>query len=96
MKKLPNIYQNNLSKEFLNNKKNCYCEKLKDTDSSIDDVITEVFSTLGYSYNIPLEIKTKNKTYNTSLIAKNKDRIITIDNEIIQLSEIISIKKKKN
>lgn len=95
MKKLPSIYQNNLTKDIFNNKKKCYCEK-KSEEPPIDNIINEVFSTLGYPYNIELEIKTKDKIYNTSLIAKTKTSIITIDNDTIPISEIIAIKKKKN
>ncbi len=95
MKKLPNIYQNNLTKEIFNNKKNCYCEKKRE-EPQIDNIINEVFSTLGYPYNIQLEIKTKEKSYDTSLIAKTKTSLITIDKETIPISEVISIQKKKN
>ena len=67
-----------------------------DTEATIENVIDEVFSGLGYSYNILLEIKTKEKDYLTSLVAKTKTNLITIDNEVIPISEVISIKRKKN
>ena len=95
MKKLPKIYHEQLDKDFCNNKKNCYCEKVRKLEP-IENVIDEVFSGLGYSYNILLEIKTKEKDYITSLVAKTKTNLITIDNEVIPISEVISIKRKKN
>lgn len=97
MKKLPSIYHNEKN-TFCNNKKNCYCEKheIRKTNENINTILDEIFSGLGYSYNIPLEIKTKTKTYITSLIAKTKTNLITIDNEIIPLTEVVSVQKKKN
>lgn len=97
MKKLPKIYQNDIIKEINNNKKQCYVS-LKEPEKITLSTITldEVFSGLGYPYNILLEIKTKKETYITSLIAKTKNNVVTIDNEIIPISEIISIHKKKN
>ena len=98
MKKLPKIYQNDISKEINNNKKSSYVslEPIKNEKEEQDITLDEIFTGLGYSYNIPLIIKTKNDNYHTSLIAKIKNNVITIDNEIIPISEIISIKRKKN
>ena len=99
MKKLPKIYQNEINKKICNNKKTCYLknesiDEFKPLESeTINQVINEVFSGLGYSYNIPLTIKTKNQTYKTSLIAKSKNNLITLDNNIIPIKDIISIEK---
>ena len=61
MKKLPKVFQNEISKNINNNKKVCY---LKEENKNISDPITsnqtitdtldEIFSGLGYSYNIPV------------------------------------------
>ena len=98
MKKLPKIYQNDISKEINNNKKSCYVslEPIEIEKDELDITLDEIFSGLGYSYNIPLIIKTTKDNYQTSLIAKIKNNLITIDNEIIPISEVISIKRKKN
>ena len=104
MKKLPKIYQGEFNKKIINNKKICYVEKSNDLnvttseneDNNIMELLNEIFSGIGYSYNIPVIIKTANKEYTTSIIAKTKKNIITLDNEVIPISEIVSIKKKKN
>lgn len=99
MKKLPKIYQNEFNKKISNNKRTCYIKSDEHNiieqidDTKIRKIIDEVFSGLGYSYNIPLTIKTKTNTYQTSLIARTKTKVVTLDNEVIPLSEIISIKK---
>lgn len=101
MKKLPKIYQNEINKKINNNKTTCYIKnentKIESmSNQDISKLLDEVFSGIGYSYNIPLTIKTKQNIYNTSLIARTKNNIITLDNDTIPLNEIISITKKKN
>ena len=96
MKKLPKIYQTKISKNLNNNKKICYVENLlieKENKKSIIVTLNEIFSGLGHPYNIPLTITTKNKVYKTNLIARNKEKVITIDNEVILINDIESIKK---
>ena len=103
MKKLPKIYQNEINKSIKNNKtvfrfKNedsTYRIEQNDSNDKITETLTEIFKGIGYSYNIPVSIKTKAKTYKTSLVAKNSNDIVTIDNEIIPIKEIISIEKLK-
>lgn len=96
MKKLPKIYQTKISKNINNNKKICYVENLpieKENKKTIKVMLNEIFSGLGHPYNISLIITTKNKVYKTNLIARNKDKVITIDNEVILINDIESIKK---
>lgn len=98
MKKLPKIYQVDINKTICNNKKNCYVENQSPNMSlsELKTILNEVFSGYGYAYNIPLIIKTTKKEYQTTLIAKTKKNIVTIENEVIPISEILSIEKKKN
>lgn len=99
MKKLPKIYQAEINKTIKNNKKLCYLKNedikvlTKQSKNDIDSLINEVFSSLGQPYNISLNIKTKDKEYQTSLISKTKTKLVTLDNEVIPISEIIAIKK---
>lgn len=101
MKKLPKIYQTEINKKINNNKESCYVQKQdanikeKPSEQNIQNLLDEIFSGMGYSYNIPVVIKTKYKIYETSLIAKTKNNIITLENEVIPISEIISIQKRK-
>lgn len=99
MKKLPKIYQNEITKKINNNKTVCYLkEEPLDHYTGIPTIlekIDQVFSGYGYSYNIPVTIKTTTNTYNTSLIAKTEKNIITLDNDIIPISEIIDFQITK-
>ena len=103
MKKLPKIYQTEINKKISNNKKMCYLKTITEQskkanieNESIIEKIDEIFSGLGYSYNKSLIIKTNKKEYDTSLIAKTKSSVITLENETIPIKDIISIKEKKN
>lgn len=96
MKKLPKVYKNNIDKNIRNNKSVCYVKnELRNIDSSMNTSVKEqldiIFSGMGYSYNIPITIKTDKKIYNTSLIAKTKKYVVTLDNDVIQIDNIKSI-----
>ena len=96
MRKLPELYKNLNSKPRDNNKKVYYMKEeiRSNSKDSVKDQIEEIFNTLGYSYNIPVEIITKEKTYITSLVAKTKESVLTIDNQVIPISSIIQINRK--
>lgn len=98
MKKLPKIYQNGIAKTFKNNKtidrfKNeSTIETSLENKDTVKETLNKIFNGIGYSYNIPVIIKTISKTYETTLVAKTSNNIITIDNEVIPIKEIISLK----
>ncbi len=103
MAKLPKIYQNTIEKEIHNNKKVYYGRsseqskvehKNQEEPKDVLDIIDEIFSLPTYSFNIPLSIYTKDKVYNTSLIAKSKNTVITFDNDVIILDDIVRIEKR--
>lgn len=97
MKKLPELYKNLNSKPMDNNKK-VYYAKEKDTRTFQTTTITEeldsIFHSLGYSYNIPVKLVTKTKTIYTSLVARTKENVLTIDNQTIPISDIIEITRQ--
>lgn len=101
IKKLPKIYQNNINKK-INNNKTTYHLKYNNIDIepnnminySVDEVIDSIFNSTGYAFNKKVIIKTNDKTYNTSLIAKRNNYILTLDNDRIKIDDIISIKRK--
>ena len=93
MKKLPSIYKNEINKKIKNNREVTY---IKEEKQNINEIIDSIFNGLGYSYNIPLIITTKNKVYETSLISRTKTKINTLDNDSIPINEIISIERKSS
>jgi hypothetical protein len=53
-----------------------------------------IFNSTHHPYNVGVIIKTKYKIYNTSLVKKMGDRLITLDNDSILINEIISLEIK--
>ena len=93
MKKLPSIYKNEINKKIKNNREVTY---IKEEKQNINEIIDSIFNGVGYSYNIPLIITTKDKVYETSLISRNNTKINTLDNQSIPISEIIKIERKSS
>lgn len=96
--KLPKIYANKIETNG-NNKKVFYSNKIKNekiekTQKTINQKITDIFNSPNYIYKADVEIKLKNKTISKKIIGKNKTHIITMDSELIPISEIIDIKRK--
>lgn len=112
MKKLPRIYKNQMFSPKNNNKKCCYLEKNKEiakniaienkvinkeaVDEKIENTLQSIFKKTGYPYNIRVYIKTKDKEYDTYLVARTERKITTLDNEVIYLDEIEELKKISN
>lgn len=94
MKDLPKLYKNENSIITDNNKKVCYLEKeqkklvMEELNSIFNDLNTQ-----NINNNIKVFIKTKKKSYETSIIIKTKKDIITIDDEKIPIEDIVYIKR---
>ena len=65
-------------------------------DEKIENTLQSIFKKTGYPYNIRVYIKTKDKEYDTYLVARTKRKITTLDNEVIYLDEIEELKKISN
>ena len=57
--------------------------------------INDIFSSPNYVYKANVEIVLKDKTVNKRIIGRNKNYIITMDNELIPVNDIIDIKTQK-
>ena len=64
------------------------------TQDQIDSVLDDIFNDIGYSFNIPVIIKTNTKTYETSLITRTNGYLLTFDNHKIRIDEIVYIQRK--
>lgn len=74
-----------------NNKKICVVGK---SNTNINSTLNEIFNGYRHPYNIRVIIQTKDKVLDTYLISRKNDSIITLDNEIIKIDEIVSIEIK--
>ena len=79
-----NIYKNNKNKKYNNNKEYCL---LSNANISISNIFDDLSSIYKHKYSI----KTKEKEYNTHLIGKTDNYLITFSEEKIYIEDIISI-----
>lgn len=104
-KKLPGIYANKVDKSRGNNAKVAYGastekreESKKDRQSNastsgmnINQKLHNIFNSTRYVYKADVTIVTKNETLNRKIIGQNNTHLITIDNELIPISDIVDI-----
>ena len=101
MKKLPSVFKNNLTKKSDNNNTIfCSFEENNERQNVVElkgtnvlQKINSIFTSKNYIYKADVEIKLKDKTINKTIIGKNRTHLITVDNELIPISDIIDIKK---
>jgi len=99
MKDLPKVFHNNVNKKFNNNSNVFYScndnRNLKNDDvydkKNVLQKINEIFSSPNYIYKANVEITLKDKKITKRIIGRNKNYIITMDNMLIPISDIIDI-----
>ena len=99
MKDLPGIFHNKINKVFNNNNQVFYSnnsvkENIIDSRSILQK-INSIFSSPNYVYKANVEITLKDKTITKRIIGRNKDYIITMDNDLIPIKDIVDIKSTK-
>lgn len=99
MKDLPKVFRNNLDKKFNNNRSVYYSsndskEEVRDSRSVLQK-INDIFASPNYVYKANVEITLKDKKVTKRIIGRNKDYIITMDNVLIPVEDIIDIKSIK-
>ena len=103
IKKLPKIYQNDISKNIRNNEVAYYSKSENKFNQVFDDTMSygdvkrfldQIFNGERHAFNIPVIIKTNTRVYNTSLITMNDTYILTYDQDKINIQDIVSIKRK--
>ena len=101
IKKLPEIFKNNIDKKINNNKEVYYSfinnnldNENNLNDKNINDVIDELFNSDRVVYSIRVIISTNSKVYDTYLVARTSTYLLTIDEERILIKDIISLQIK--
>lgn len=103
-KELPGIFTNKINKKMDNNdrvvvtkqndelleknKKNSIFEK------NINQKIQDIFNSPKYVYKAEVLITMKDKIVTKKIVGKNNNNLITIENELISISDIIDIEFK--
>ena len=100
MKDLPKVFHNRLDKKFNNNESVYYSDRdIKDDtidNRTVLQKINDIFASPNYVYKANVEITLKDKKINKSIIGRNANYLITMDNNLIPITDIIDIKSTKN
>jgi len=106
-KKLPKVFANKIEKQLDNNKCVFYSsvEEVKSEKESrsvdintsklnspnINQKINSIFSSPRYVYKADVDITTKDGIVSKRVIGRNQTHLITIDNELIPITNILDI-----
>ena len=102
-KELPKMYQTKINKPInsiqkvyssINNSNTEDRSYNKYSDISIDKKIDNIFNSYDYVYKADVTIVTDEGTVSKRIVARNKNNLITIDNEFIPISVIRDIYKQ--
>lgn len=98
-KKLPSVFANKISSAASHNRSVYYTkdnhkdeiDNKKGQYPNINQKINSIFNSTKYVYKANVEIKLKDETIKRKIIGRNNLHLITIDNELIPISDIIDI-----
>ncbi len=105
-KKLPSVFANKINSDASHNKKYSYTSndgkeitnKIEKNDDKIvlnyqnvNQKINSIFSSTKYVYKADVNITLKDQIIKRRIIGKNSVYLITIDNELIPISDIVDI-----
>ena len=92
MKVLPKLYKNeNAIKD--NNKRDCLVkeEKIDSIINNKEKELNNIFNNKGFPFDKKVLIKTTDKIYKTYLVTRTENTVVTLNDEIINIDDIISI-----
>lgn len=102
-KKLPNIFVNKNTGIVKNNEEFYYGKdninnETKIIDNNMKDIlirkkIDDIFNSSSFIYKASVIITTKDNDKEYTLIGRDKNKLLTIDNETILISDVLDIKK---
>lgn len=104
-KKIPKVFANKVDKNAGNNEKVFYSEKdittkkistneTKTPEKNINQKLSDIFNSSNYIYKADVEIKLKDKTITKRIVGRNTTHLITMENELIPISDIIDIREQ--
>ncbi|MBR3199512.1 MAG: hypothetical protein IKG27_05825 [Bacilli bacterium] len=98
MKKLPKVFANKEVKTSGNNDDVYYSshDRISDNikkEENINQKINNIFNSPDYIYKADVNIELKSGCVTKRVVGKNSTHLITMENELIPISDIIDIKK---
>ena len=89
---LPKVFVNPITKK-INNSQEIFMGSGSREDKSVSEVLDTLFNNNTFTFRRKFEIKTKNNIYTTSIISRQGNKLLTLDNEYIDILDIISMKE---
>lgn len=95
MDRKPKVFQNTISKKIENNS-TCSVTRSNEVhdNTSIRTKINNIFRDQNFIYKADVIIKLSSGSVEKQIIGKKDDNLVTIDNEIIPIKDIIDIYRK--
>lgn len=103
-KKLPKIYANKIERKAGNNE-DVYCSfddkeertvsapsKLK--GKNVNQKLNEIFNSANYIYKADVKLTLKDGIVTKRIVGRNSTHLITIDNELIPITDVVDIERK--
>ncbi len=94
--KKPKVFANKINKK-INNNETCFKsngEIVSFPKGDINKKIRDIFNSSSYLYRANVVITFKNGEVTKKIIGKNNNQLITIDNELIPIDDILDIRLK--
>lgn len=97
-KELPRVFANKIDKKIINNEEYAVSKNQENTENknefgkNINQKINDIFSSYRYVYKADVIITTSEGDINKEIIGKKGNNLITIDNELINISDIKDIR----
>ena len=102
-KKIPKVFANKVDSDGNNEKVYHSTDKAIDDkkevykftfEKNINQKINDIFNSSSYVYKADVLIKLKDETVSKKIVGRNSTHLITMDNELIPISDITDIEKK--
>lgn len=102
-KKIPKVFANKVDSDGNNEKvyhsNNKAIEDKNEVskftfEKNINQKINDIFNSSSYVYKADVLIKLKDESVSKRIVGRNSTHLITMDNELIPISDIIDIKMK--
>ncbi|MBR3209140.1 MAG: hypothetical protein IKF82_02615 [Bacilli bacterium] len=100
-KKIPKVFANEVNSKGNNNDTFYSYESSLDNkeikisnEKNVNQKINDIFNSSTYVYKADVLIKLKNGEVVKKIVGRNSKHLITMDNELIPISDIVDIKKQ--
>ena len=102
-KKIPKVFANKVDSDGNNEKvyhstDDVLMDEKKESkfsfEKNVNQKINDIFNSSNYIYKADVLIKLKNESVTKRIVGRNSTHLITMENELIPISDIIDIEKK--